>query len=254
MIKLVAFDLDGTLAESKSAMDVEMAALINELLRVARVAVISGGDWPQFNTQFLAADLAPAGLGDLTLMPTCGTKCYTFEDGRWHQRYEEALSDEEVSAITEALATAMASLGEPPHQVWGEVVENRGSQITFSALGQQAPLAAKQAWDPDFSKRQAMKLDLDRLLPGCSVRLGGTTSIDVTGEGIDKAYAITKLSELLGIDQAEMLFVGDAVFPGGNDYPVKEAGVATIGVRDPDETKRVIEAIVACLGASRPSG
>ena len=44
-----------------------------------------------------------------------------------------------------------------------------------------------------------------------------------------------------------MLFVGDALFPGGNDSPVKRTGIKTIQVRDVDETKRVIEAIVACL-------
>ena len=45
-----------------------------------------------------------------------------------------------------------------------------------------------------------------------------------------------------------MIFVGDALFPGGNDYPAKEAGVLSIQVRDPNESKRVIETIIACLG------
>ncbi len=44
-----------------------------------------------------------------------------------------------------------------------------------------------------------------------------------------------------------MLFVGDALFPGGNDYPAKATGVDSIEVRDPNETKRVIEAVIACL-------
>jgi len=250
MIKLVAFDLDGTLAESKSAVDAEMGELLAGLLDVARVSVISGGDWPQFQSQLLSAHLKSETFGSLTLMPTCGTKCYTYENGAWVQLYEEALSAAEVHMITDALAEAIASLGDPPTQVWGEVIENRGSQITFSALGQQAPLEAKASWDPDFSKRQAMKLVLDTRLPQFSVRLGGTTSIDITKHGVDKAYAVDKLSELTGVSLRAMLFVGDAVFPGGNDYPVKEHGVRTIGVRDPEETKRVIEAVVASLSAS----
>ena len=48
----------------------------------------------------------------------------------------------------------------------------------------------------------------------------------------------------------EMIFIGDAVFPGGNDYPAKEAGALSIEVKDPHETKRVIEAIIACLEVS----
>jgi phosphomannomutase len=86
------------------------------------------------------------------------------------------------------------------------------------------------------------------LIPEFSVHLGGSTSIDVTKPGIDKAYGIGKLRDVLGIAIKEMIFVGDAIFPGGNDYPAKQAGVVSIEVRDPDETKRVIEAIIACLG------
>jgi hypothetical protein len=51
----------------------------------------------------------------------------------------------------------------------------------------------------------------------------------------------------LGITIQEMIFIGDALFPGGNDYPAKETGIVTIQVRDPDESKRVIESIIACL-------
>ena len=79
------------------------------------------------------------------------------------------------------------------------------------------------------------------------MRLGGTTSVDVTKPGIDKAYGIRKLRDTLGISLKEMIFIGDALFPGGNDYPAEEAGVVSIPVRGPNETKRVTEAIIACL-------
>jgi len=134
---------------------------------------------------------------------------------------------------------------------WGEQIEDRRSQITFSALGQQAPIEEKEKWDPDFAKRKKRQARLEQLIPGFSVRLGGTTSVDVTKLGIDKGYGMRKLRDTLGIGLHEMLFIGDALFPGGNDYPVKEAGVESIQVRDPNETKRVIEAIVACLGRAR---
>ena len=114
-------------------------------------------------------------------------------------------------------------------------------------MGQQAPLEEKKKWDPDFTKRKKIKALLDNLIPEFSVRLGGTTSVDVTKPGIDKAYGIRKLRDILGIAIDEMIFVGDALFPGGNDYPAKEAGVVSIQVRDPEESKRVIEAIIACL-------
>lgn len=100
---------------------------------------------------------------------------------------------------------------------------------------------------PDFIKRKKIKAVLDTLIPEFSVRLGGATSVHVTKHGIDKGYGIRKLREVLPIAIERMVFVGDAVFPGGNDYPAKEAGALSIEVKDPHETKRAIEAIVACL-------
>jgi phosphomannomutase len=99
----------------------------------------------------------------------------------------------------------------------------------------------------DFAKRKKIKAILDTLIPEFSVRLGGATSIDVTKPGIDKAYGIKKLQETLRISLKEMIYVGDALFVGGNDYPAEQAGVISIPVRGPNETKRVVEAIIACL-------
>jgi phosphomannomutase len=86
------------------------------------------------------------------------------------------------------------------------------------------------------------------LIPEFSVRIGGSTSIDITRPGIDKAYGIAKLRDLLHISLKEMIYIGDALFVGGNDYPAEKAGVDSIPVKGPDETKRVIQAIIACLG------
>lgn len=248
MKRLIVFDLDGTLALSKSALDSEMAVLMTRLLEVAHVAIISGGGWPQFQQQVLGM-LAPGDhLAQLSLLPTCGTQFYSYT-GTWEQQYADDLSADEKSEIVRELERAVSEAGFTPEQTWGERIEDRGSQITFSALGQQAPLEAKETWDPDFAKRQQIKTLLDSKLGGFSVRLGGTTSIDVTKPGIDKAYGIRKLRDILGISIAEMVFVGDALFPGGNDYPAKEAGVASIQVNGPSETKRVIETAIAFLEA-----
>jgi HAD superfamily hydrolase (TIGR01484 family) len=246
MKKLIVFDLDGTLAKSKSAIDDEMANLLGELLGVVKVAIISGGDVPQFQKQVLGRLPSGIHLENLSILPTSGTKFYAY-NGSWQKLYSEDLSDGEKHKIEDSLEKAVAETGLQPKETWGERIEDRGTQITYSALGQQAPLEAKQSWDPDFTKRKEIKSIADGMLPEFSIRLGGTTSIDVTRPGIDKAYGIHKLSDILGIPVGDMLFAGDAIFPGGNDYPALQAGVDSIEVRDPDETKRVIEAIVACL-------
>lgn len=246
MKRLIVFDLDGTLARSKSAIDPAMADLFHTLLGVANVAVISGGDWPQFEKQVLA-NLPPGDyLAALSILPTCGTKFFRYT-GQWTKLYAEDFTAEEKAKIESAFHQAIQTFGLKVDKVWGETIEDRGSQITYSALGQQAPLEEKAKWDPDFAKRQKIKVILDKLLGGFSVRLGGTTSIDVTRPGIDKAYGIEKLTLVLGISKAQMVYIGDAIFAGGNDYPAKQAGVLTISVRDPDETKKVMESIIACL-------
>jgi phosphomannomutase len=246
MKKLIVFDLDGTLAESKSPLDAEMGALLHELLGNVKVAVISGGDWPQFEKQLLAHLPHDHRLVNLSLLPTCGTKFFRYA-GDWKKLYSEDFSPDEKEKIIGSLNKAVAEAGYQVEKVWGEVIEDRGSQITFSALGQQAPLEGKNKWDPDFAKRKKIKAILDTFIPEFSVRLGGTTSIDVTKPGIDKAYGIRKLRDLLGISLEEMIFIGDALFVGGNDYPAKEAGVVSIAVRGPNETKPVTAAIIACL-------
>lgn len=250
MKKLIIFDLDGTLAESKAPLDAEMAELLTRLLGVVRVAVISGGDWPQFEKQVLAKLQQNSLLKKLSILPTCGTKYYHFTT-RWELLYAENFSVAEKELITSSLIEAITRAGVRFDNIWGNQIEDRGSQITFSALGQQAPLDAKKDWDPDFSKRGKIKAILDGKLTGFSVQMGGTTSIDITKPGIDKAYGINKLRDTLKIRIAEMIFLGDALIPGGNDQPARKTGADCIKVRDPEETKRVIEGIIACLSIDK---
>jgi phosphomannomutase len=246
MKKLIVFDLDGTLAESKAALDPEMAGIFTRLLKVAKVAIISGGDWPQFEKQVLGKLPQKKALKNLSILPTCGTKYYQYKSG-WKKLYSEDFTANEKKKIIDNLNAAVEKTGLKPKKLWGEQIEDRGSQVTFSGLGQKAPLDAKKSWDPKFTKRKKIKAILDKTLSEFSVQMGGATSIDITKPGIDKAYGIRKLHKTLKIKISEMIFIGDALFDGGNDHPAKTTDVDCIQVRDPDETKRVIEGIIFCL-------
>ena len=246
MKSLLVFDLDGTLAESKAAIDAEMGADLAALLAVGRVAIISGGAWAQFTSQVVAHLPPGAALANLALLPTCGTRFYRY-DGAWTLLYAEDFKPDQKRRIIDALVAAVKTAGFAVDRIWGEQIEDRESQITFSALGQQAPLEAKKTWDPDFAKRKQIAALLAVSLPEFSISLGGSTSIDVTLPGIDKAYGIRKLRDILHIPIAEMIYVGDALFPGGNDYPARSTGATCIQVANPSETKRVIETAIACL-------
>jgi phosphomannomutase len=247
MKKLIVFDLDGTLATSKQSVDADMARLFVSLLKLHAVAVISGGDWPQFERQLLD-QLPPRGNYEkLFLLPTSGTKFYCF-DGVWTQIYADNFSIEERERVMDALTSAVEEAGFTDETIWGEQIEDRGSQVTFSGLGQEALPDVKASWDPDLQKRNRLKALLEVQLPDFAIRIGGSTSVDITKPGIDKAYGIQRLKKISGFGLPEMLFIGDALYPGGNDAPVRDAGVATIAVHDIADTKLVIETIIKLVG------
>lgn len=245
--RLVAFDLDDTLAPSKTALDPRMSALLVRLLGAVEVCIISGGQYGQFQAQVitqLPIDDA-ATLARLHLMPTCGTQYFRYEGYGWAQQYAEDLTDPQRDAALAAVESEARRLGYWESETWGPILEDRGSQITFSALGQAAPVDAKKAWDPTGDKKNTLRAAVQELLPDLEVRSGGSTSVDITRRGIDKAYGMRKLAELTGIPLDEMLFVGDRLDPDGNDYPVKAMGVATVAVEEWQDTAAFVEEFLA---------
>jgi hydroxymethylpyrimidine pyrophosphatase-like HAD family hydrolase len=107
MKKLIVFDLDGILVRSKSPLDTEMSFLLHKLLNIIKVAVISGGDWPQFEKQVLYQLPHEAGLENLFMLPTCGTKLYKYTAGQWEKSYSEDFTDRERNKITDSLTKAI---------------------------------------------------------------------------------------------------------------------------------------------------
>lgn len=254
MKKLIAFDLDGTLADSKSRADERMTGLLNQLLGKFQVCVISGGKFEQFEKQLLSSLKAePAKLERLHIMPTCGTRYYRYKpaDKGWDLVYAEDFSEAEKQKIITALNKGFDDLGYRETKVYGECIEDRGSQVTFSVLGQDIVdelgaegVRIKEAWDPDNKKKNELRDYTAPLIPEFEVRVGGVTSIDVTKQGIDKAYGMKKLTELLKITQDDILFIGDRLQEGGNDYPVKAMGIDSLEISHWRETALAIEAIL----------
>jgi phosphomannomutase len=254
MKKLIAFDLDGTLAPSKSPADPRMLNALEHLLGKFQVCVISGGKFEQFNKQLLNgmntnADL----LKNFHMMPTCGTRYMVFnpESNGWDQVYAEDFTAEEKTKIINALNKGFDDLDMRAEKTYGETIEDRGSQITFSVLGQDIVdelglegVRIKEEWDANNEKKNKLRDYIQPLIPDFEVRVGGLTSMDVTKKGVDKAYGMQKLMEILGIEKDDILFIGDRVQPGGNDYPVKEFGIDTLQISRWEETAAAVEAIV----------
>jgi len=243
--QLIVFDLDGTLAESKSGISPEMASSLIKLIARKKVAIISGGGYPQFQAQLLSyLPQNTENFSNLFLIPTSGTRLYAWK-GSWNEQYVEHLSIKEKEKIMIALNASLKQGGYvQPQKIYGPIFEDRGSQITFSALGQQAPGLEKKAWDPTREKREAISAFLQPKLPEFDVRIGGSTSIDITKKGVNKAFGIRRLEEYLKLTSDDIVFVGDALFPGGNDYPARATGVDCIMVNGPEDTRKLIESWV----------
>lgn len=243
--KVIAFDLDDTLAVTKSPISDEMADLLLKLLEKFEVCVISGGRFEQFEMQVIERlDASTELLSKLHMMPTCGTRYYRFKDNKWKLQYAEDLSDKDKALVIKTLSEGAKHFGYWEEKPYGEIVEDRGSQITFSALGQQAPPEEKYKWDPNGIKKHKLRDYAAPLLPHLEVRVGGTTSVDVTKVGIDKAYGMRKLMEVLKLKKTDILFVGDRLEEGGNDYPVKAMGIDTIEVKHWEDTALVVRTIL----------
>jgi phosphomannomutase len=250
MKKLLAFDLDDTLAITKSPLSDHMVETLSKILDTFDVCVISGAHFNQFKIQIIDRLYLPAAkLARLHLMPTCGTQYYRYDevDEEWRQQYAENLTDEQKQKIITVLTQASKELGLWPEHPSGEVIEDRGTQVTFSALGQQATAEDKYAWDPNGTKKRAIRDLAAQSLPDLEVRTGGTTSIDVTRIGIDKAYGMQKLIDELDISKEEILFFGDKLEEGGNDYPVKAFGVDCLDVSKWEDTVNRLETILAVI-------
>ena len=246
--KVISFDLDDTLAVTKSPISDRMAELLIKLLEKYDVNIISGGKFEQFKMQVVdRLDASDEQLSRLHLMPTCGTRYYRYEQikGEWQIQYAEDLTDSEKKLIIEVLETTAKEVGLWVEKPYGDIIEDRGSQVTYSALGQLAPAEEKYAWaEANKQTKERLRLLVAERLPGLEVRLGGSTSVDITRIGIDKAYGIQKLIEVLDISKDEILFIGDKLQEGGNDYPVKAYGVDTIEVEHWQDTAMVLEGVL----------
>lgn len=247
--KLIAFDLDDTLSITKSPISDRMGELLVQLLDIYDVCIISGGKIEQFYTQVVdRLEATPEQLLRLHLMPTCGTRYYRYDTHKkdWVLKYAEDLSEDEKKLIIKVTEVATKEAGLWPTRPYGEVIEDRGSQVSISFLGQLAPAEEKYEWAAKYSdKRLELRAIIAKQLMDFEVRAGGSTTIDITRLGIDKAYGMRKLIEELPIEREDILFIGDKLQEGGNDYPVKAYGIDTLEVNRWEDTAYVLEGILA---------
>lgn len=228
----LAFDLDDTLTYSKQNIDKRMASLLSELSSKYTIAIISGCNYEQMQNQVVYL-LDPHSVFNFHFLPTSGGQY-------WHANkciYFRLLDENEIAEAQKAFWISFNNLKLIIPKLYGYLMENRESQLTFSMCGQNAPLKVKEEWNKKYDqKRRILAECMQELLPNLTVRVGGKTSIDVTPKGLDKAFGLGKFLEYTKFNKEEILFFGDQLQPGGNDYSVKQMGIDCVEVSSPEDT------------------
>jgi HAD superfamily hydrolase (TIGR01484 family) len=250
---LIVFDLDGTLAPTKSPLQPDMSCALTELLTHKKVAVISGGAYKQFRKQLISGlDCSTSLLKNLFIFPTTATSFYRYNKG-WKNVYSYALPLVQKQKIRQAVKEVFKEINYVhPQKIYGKTLEDRGSQMSYSFLGQDVVaqlgkkgVRLKEEWT---KKNTPLKLMVARMLqkklPELEVHAAGFTTIDITKKGIDKAYGIYQIEKHLHIPIRAMVFIGDALYRGGNDAAAKKSGVQTIAVKGPEDTIAIIKKIL----------
>ena len=267
MKKVLAFDIDQTLNIAKTPITDETAGILAECLNYFEICPISGQKFDQFLIQIVnrlikVAKVTPAQLMHLHLFVAQGTQYYrynplannndgaSYDEKNWEEVYSFPLTKNEIQIISQAIETAAKELGfweSDKLQAGDQIIENRLSQVTFSALGQKAGTKEKYAWDPDCKKRQKIAKRAKELAPDFTFEIGGTTSINAVKPGMNKAFGMTHMMDELKVSRDEILYFGDMTQPGGNDYPVVEMGIETITVRNHEDTEFALKGILGVL-------
>ncbi len=239
------FDLDDTLAESFRPPTSGMVTKLRTLLDLMPIAIMTAAGFARIENQFLSELADSSFISRLYVFPNSTAECYVYKNKAWEIAYSESLTKDERLSITEAIRESIAETETfPAHPKYEPMIIDRDAQIAFAALGLDASLEEKQSWDPDKAKRKKLVTVLEKKIPQFEILMGGMTTIDITRKNVNKAYGVRWLSERLGIPTSEMLYVGDALYPGGNDEVVIATGIQTRSVTGPDKTQIVIDELV----------
>ncbi|HEY4487484.1 MAG TPA: HAD-IIB family hydrolase [Candidatus Paceibacterota bacterium] len=241
--EVVLFDLDDTLAESFQPPKADMVERLQRLLEHMPVGILSAAGLPRMEQDFLTKIIESTHIERFYVFPNSASECYRFTEGTWHRIYDFEFTEEERSHIKAALEQCSAEIGyrhpEYEAQLW-----DRGSQIAYAMINSHAPQDVKKTWDPDLAKRKQLKACLEKTLHDYEILIGGSVTIDITRKDVNKAYGITWLSKELSISPRDMLYIGDALYPGGNDSVVIPTGVQTKQTSGPAETLSIIDEIL----------
>jgi hypothetical protein len=231
--KVIICDVDETICNSCQIIKPDMANTINQLIQKGYTFAFISGTKESYLKEMISTSLNHNHF----LLPTTGTKCIQINQDSNTNHYEHSLNQEEKNKVINALNQLTIYYNIQSLTTKEDQIQDRGSQITLSAIGRHAPKKLKEQHDKNTTKRQLWVKYLKTILDEneWEINIAGTTSIDITKKGYDKGWGIKQFAKNQNIQLNHILFFGDKTKPGGNDYPATKV-VDFIEVNNPNET------------------
>ena len=211
-IKVVAFDLDGTLTQHKSPLGEQNRSVLDRLAKKYKLLMVGAGNCRRIFEQMCRYPIDIIGN-------------YGFQYAVYNPEIKDIEIVKEISlpvdreSVRERIELLRKKFSYTEYK--GESVEFHASGcVTFPILGTAADLADKLAFDPNREKRRRIYDDVKAVFSDYTVFVGGSSSFDMSPAPYDKAYALSLYCEENGIAHDEVLFVGDDYGKGGNDESV----------------------------------
>ena len=221
-MKLIAFDLDGTLTQHKSPLDASNRAFLSSLASHYRLLMVGAGDCDRISSQM--------GYFPIEILGNYGMQYARVENGKL-----SILREEKVHCDREKITATVDEL----RRRFGFTTYRGESALFFPSgcacfpiLGTDATLDEKLAFDPDRSIRRALLSEVRAAFPDYEVFVGGASSFDLSPKPYNKFYALSRFCLENGIPLDEVTYVGDDPGEGGNDEPVYSAGVSFVLIDD----------------------
>ena len=223
-IKLIAFDLDGTLTQHKSPLDLANRETLTKLSRKYKLLMVGAGQCQRIFDQMEHFPIDIIGN-------------YGMQYAKYNAKTKELelIRDDHAPVDKESVDSRVTLFRQKYgyEQFAGENTEFHPSGcVTLPVLGTKANIEDKLAFDPDRKKRRAIYEDVKQMFADYTVFVGGSSSFDMAPRPYDKAYALDLYCKEHGIRHDEVVYVGDDYGPGGNDESVYLSDFGYITIDD----------------------
>jgi hypothetical protein len=204
--KHLFFDMDMTIAPSRQPILPEMFELLQNTTQ--DIIIVSGQSVDKIKWQSNNLSAIVLGQNGNHAVDITGNEL-------WNIPLEPHHRDQILDHISEV----MEILDHEVNHDWNPI-EDRGAQITFSPIGNTAPVDVKKTYDPNRSKRESLLAQIPFASEDLIVKIGGSTSLDYLHKDRHKGTNVQKLIDWMGWDKSDCIYYGDGLYPGGNDEAV----------------------------------